>query len=827
MNIPNFIDTKIVNKDGSLTDTWKQILMQTFSELQKNVSAEGYIVPQQTTANITQLNNTKSTGSLLYDKNTSQLKINLNGEFKHLLTEGSASGLDPDYALISDTNGDVVTSPTTAEELEHSSGVTSNIQSQLNGKEPAITSGTSLEYWRGDKTFQTLDTKAVPENTNLYYTDERARLSVSSSATGISYDNLTGVFKLTTGYVIPTTTEESNWNTAYNNYVSSWTAPLGFSSGTASISQADAKTDGYLTSTNYSNWESAYSNMVSTWTSPLQYSTGTASINQADAKTDGYLSSTDWSTFNNKQDALISTGLHTGAFLAWNGSAWVETQPTDNHGVFWNLDATIGAYSTATSYSEMSPSGLGISDVSMGWSEYNVDHLQIWMSGYTKIRCGVDFNTYTGFHDIETFLSYGASYHQLKNNDNSVVQFALTGTTFGTDQIQSFLGVTLDNSVILKCNDGDTVPINGLLIGCTGDVPIIFGNNDIEKARIDSSGITTGSGGTIETIGDVPYGEGNQSAGTPGVDAPYYSGAGLHYQIKVWAYKTVGDYTVYSQNPYTIDFYDDLYSPPEWFWIRWTWDAVSEATGYKIQYSIMGDTPFGAYLYCTTNELIDRWYLSTPAWQYVSGITTPSSPGAAYSITALTVNDNADIKGNLDVGNILRVKSIITESPLSLGTTNQKGMLTIDSAAMFPGIYIDSVLGGNLCLNTPDGIDQLRFSVNDIVVSSAIIYADASIEWWGGSNGSIYFNGNSSIDAPGGFGATGTDTGLSFYNGNSIKDNGDDLYVTSPNTTFLKAITLEPTDTAPTSPIEGMMYVDNTSGNHLYIYLNSGWNLIV
>lgn len=39
--------------------------------------------------------------------------------------------------------------------------------------------------------------------------------ALSSTATGLTYTNTTGVFSLTSGYVIPTTTSESNWNTAY------------------------------------------------------------------------------------------------------------------------------------------------------------------------------------------------------------------------------------------------------------------------------------------------------------------------------------------------------------------------------------------------------------------------------------------------------------------------------------------------------------------------------------------------------------------------------------------------------------------------------------
>ena len=47
------------------------------------------------------------------------------------------------------------------------------------------------------------------------YTDALARSAISETVTGLDYDNLTGIFSLTSGYVIPTTTEESNWNTAY------------------------------------------------------------------------------------------------------------------------------------------------------------------------------------------------------------------------------------------------------------------------------------------------------------------------------------------------------------------------------------------------------------------------------------------------------------------------------------------------------------------------------------------------------------------------------------------------------------------------------------
>jgi hypothetical protein len=51
-----------------------------------------------------------------------------------------------------------------------------------NAKENAITAGTNLQYFRGDKTFQTLNTSVVPEGTNLYYTEARVNANTNVAA---------------------------------------------------------------------------------------------------------------------------------------------------------------------------------------------------------------------------------------------------------------------------------------------------------------------------------------------------------------------------------------------------------------------------------------------------------------------------------------------------------------------------------------------------------------------------------------------------------------------------------------------------------------------
>jgi len=84
-------------------------------------------------------------------------------------------------------------------------------------------------------------TTLVTEGTNLYFTDQRARNVISSSITGIDYTNTTGIFSLTTGYFIPTTTQSGTWNTAYNRSITS-AAVTGTTTKTLTLNQQDGGT---------------------------------------------------------------------------------------------------------------------------------------------------------------------------------------------------------------------------------------------------------------------------------------------------------------------------------------------------------------------------------------------------------------------------------------------------------------------------------------------------------------------------------------------------------------------------------------------------------
>lgn len=162
----------------------------------------------------------------------------------------------------------------------------------FNGKQAFITPGTTAQYYRGDKTFQNLDTSVVPESTNLYFTDSRARQAISLTTIGGSgaatYDNSTGIINVpqyTIGSLggVPSTRTLTINGTAYDlSSDRSWSVgtvtsvdmsvPTGFaiggnpvtSSGTLALSFAS----GYSLPTDASqaNWNTAYTNRITSLT---------------------------------------------------------------------------------------------------------------------------------------------------------------------------------------------------------------------------------------------------------------------------------------------------------------------------------------------------------------------------------------------------------------------------------------------------------------------------------------------------------------------------------------------------------------------------------
>ncbi|MDB5259073.1 MAG: hypothetical protein JWO73_281 [Candidatus Taylorbacteria bacterium] len=158
-------------------------------------------------------------------------------------------------------------------------------------KESAIAASTTSSYFRGDKTFQALDTSAVAENGNLYFTALRAsttagqvvaaatstvRNFISSSASGLTYAPSTGIFSLTSGFAIPLTASTSDWASFFNTPSSRITAggALAWTGNTLSVATSSLG----LTTTNVAEGNNLYYTTARASTTAIQVLAATTSL---------------------------------------------------------------------------------------------------------------------------------------------------------------------------------------------------------------------------------------------------------------------------------------------------------------------------------------------------------------------------------------------------------------------------------------------------------------------------------------------------------------------------------------------------------------------
>jgi hypothetical protein len=195
----------------------------------------------------------------------------------------------------------------------------------FNNKQNNITAGTNSQYWRGDKTWQTLNTTAVTEGSNLYFTNARARNAISLTTSGsgaATYNASTGVLN------IP--------NSSASNFTLNGLTPT---------SQT------FTTGTSGSDFSINSSGSVHTFNIPTASST-----------VRGALSSQDWSIFNNKQNN-IAAGTNN---QYWRGDKTWQTLNTGAVTESSNLYFTNARARSAISLSTSGTSGVATYDANTG-----------------------------------------------------------------------------------------------------------------------------------------------------------------------------------------------------------------------------------------------------------------------------------------------------------------------------------------------------------------------------------------------------------------------------------------------------------------------------
>ena len=148
-------------------------------------------------ASITTVNRdakTSENGDMIYNSTTNQYEVYENGTWRSLATDANVT--TEVAALVDSAPATLDTLNELAAALGDDPNFATTMTTSLAGKEPTITAGTATQYYRGDKSFQTLDTLAVAENTNLYYTDARVRAAVSATTGSAGYNSSTGAFSI-------------------------------------------------------------------------------------------------------------------------------------------------------------------------------------------------------------------------------------------------------------------------------------------------------------------------------------------------------------------------------------------------------------------------------------------------------------------------------------------------------------------------------------------------------------------------------------------------------------------------------------------------------
>lgn len=91
MNFPNYIHEPIgqIDKESGmvhLTPAWSLVMQQMMTNLANNFGKNGVMVPSKPTADIAALSSPQGKGTFLYDAETDEAKVNINGVFKVIQT---------------------------------------------------------------------------------------------------------------------------------------------------------------------------------------------------------------------------------------------------------------------------------------------------------------------------------------------------------------------------------------------------------------------------------------------------------------------------------------------------------------------------------------------------------------------------------------------------------------------------------------------------------------------------------------------------------------------------------------------------------------------
>jgi hypothetical protein len=228
----------------------------------------------------------------------------------------ATSNLDTSKALNSNSSGKVVANITTATELSYLSGVSSNVQTQLDGKGPSYTLGSVSS---SPTSVLVITGSGAPVNGSLTFTVNQSSASQNgylSSTDWTTFNNKQSTISLTANRAV-----SSNSGGALVASITTATELAYLNGVTSNVqTQLDSKAGTFTLGT----VSGSPSGVLSvTGSGGVVNGSLTFTLAQASASTSGYLSSTDWNTFNNSATGSylpLSGGSLTGSLTINDGN---------------------------------------------------------------------------------------------------------------------------------------------------------------------------------------------------------------------------------------------------------------------------------------------------------------------------------------------------------------------------------------------------------------------------------------------------------------------------------------------------------------------------
>jgi hypothetical protein len=388
----------------------------------------------------------------------------------------------------------------------------------------SIANGNILQYSSSDSLWHNVagTTTNIAEGTNLYYMDTRARASISTTATGLTYTSGTGVLSLTAGYVIPTTTKATEWDTAYTNRITSATSPLSIAANVISIAQATTSANGYLSSTDWTTFNNKQATLSLTTTGssgaatlisnvlnvPTYTLTGLGGVPTTRTLTingTGYDLSADrsWTIPTNvnatftqdytataAQTTFTVTGGYTVGQLAvfYNGSKLASAEFTATNGTTFVLATACQVNDIVQAVVEITGGGIGGSGTAGQVTYWSASGVTAGSSNHfwdaTNNRLGLGTSTPSSPLDVIA-------------DNTTAINLRLRGRAADSVGQMEFWNNAQSTRYGYIATDSTSMGIV-----TTQSIPLVFGTNSAEKMRITSSG-NVGIGTTSPNTGKL------------------------------------------------------------------------------------------------------------------------------------------------------------------------------------------------------------------------------------------------------------------------------------------------------------------------------------